>query len=30
MNNLLGYMTEHCCQGGTCEVTESSATCASC
>ncbi len=23
MNSLLGYMTEHCCQGGACEVTES-------
>src|SRR3546814_8631341 len=23
MNSLLGYMTEHCCQGGVCEVTES-------
>ncbi|MGB3424262.1 MAG: helix-turn-helix domain-containing protein [Castellaniella sp.] len=23
MNGLLGYLTEHCCQGGTCEVTES-------
>lgn len=22
MNGLLGYLTEHCCQGGTCEVTE--------
>jgi DNA-binding transcriptional ArsR family regulator len=21
MNELLGYLTEHCCQGGTCEVT---------
>lgn len=27
MNGLLGYMTEHCCQGGTCEVTESSPPC---
>ena len=24
MNGLLGYLTEHCCQGGTCEVTASS------
>ena len=23
MNGLLGYLTEHCCQGGICEVTES-------
>ena len=30
MNSLLGYMTEHCCQGGVCEVTESPFTCASC
>ncbi|HQQ70610.1 MAG TPA: metalloregulator ArsR/SmtB family transcription factor [Alicycliphilus sp.] len=30
MNSLLGYMTEHCCQGGACEVTESPATCSSC
>ena len=22
MNSLLGYMTEHCCQGGVCEVNE--------
>ncbi|GAB2820168.1 hypothetical protein GCM10027276_22550 [Comamonas piscis] len=29
MNSLLGYMTEHCCQGGTCEVTESPSTCSS-
>lgn len=29
MNRLLGYMTEHCCQGGACEVTESPSTCAS-
>ncbi|MDX9739718.1 MAG: helix-turn-helix domain-containing protein [Gammaproteobacteria bacterium] len=21
MNGLLGYLTEHCCQGGACEVT---------
>lgn len=25
MNALLGYLTEHCCQDGACEVTESSA-----
>ena len=30
MNSLLGYMTEHCCQGGVCEVTEYPFTCASC
>ena len=30
MISLLGYMTEHCCQGGVCEVTESPFTCASC
>ncbi len=30
MNGLLGYMTEHCCQGSTCEVTESSSACKSC
>ena len=23
MNSLLGYLTEHCCQGGLCDVTES-------
>ncbi|WP_220814345.1 ArsR/SmtB family transcription factor [Pseudomonas paralcaligenes] len=23
MKGLIGYLTEHCCQGGTCEVTES-------
>jgi DNA-binding transcriptional ArsR family regulator len=27
MNNLLGYMTEHCCQGSACEVTESFPPC---
>lgn len=30
MNDLLGYLTEHCCQGGACEVTESSSACTSC
>ncbi|MEX7575504.1 ArsR/SmtB family transcription factor [Pseudomonas aeruginosa] len=30
MNSLLGYMTEHCCQGGACEVTETPPTCSSC
>src|SRR5690606_30393867 len=24
MNGLLGYLTEHCCEGGICEVSESS------
>lgn len=24
MNGLLGYLTEHCCQGSLCEVSESS------
>jgi len=24
MNGLLGYLTEHCCQGGICEVNEAS------
>ncbi|MDX3996962.1 helix-turn-helix domain-containing protein [Pseudomonas aeruginosa] len=27
MNGLLGYLTEHCCQGGVCEVSESSRDC---
>lgn len=30
MNGLLGYLTEHCCQGGVCEVTDSSSACTSC
>lgn len=33
MNGLLGYMTEHCCQGGICEVNEAndaSRACTSC
>ena len=30
MNGLLGYLTEHCCQGSTCELTESSPACKSC
>ena len=30
MNGLLGYLTEHCCQGSTCEVTKSSSACTSC
>ncbi|NYT22959.1 helix-turn-helix transcriptional regulator [Alcaligenaceae bacterium] len=24
MNGLIGYLTEHCCQGGVCEVSDSS------
>lgn len=27
MNGLLGYLTEHCCQGSTCEVPESTSPC---
>ena len=30
MNGLLGYLTEHCCQGSTCEANESLHTCTSC
>ena len=30
MNGLLGYLTEHCCQGGVCEANESTRACASC
>ena len=30
MNSLLGYMTEYCCQGEACEVTESPSACTSC
>ena len=30
MNGLLGYLTEHCCQGSTCEVSDSSSACTSC
>ncbi len=29
MNSLIGYLTEHCCQGGVCEVTTSPA-CTTC
>ena len=29
MNSLIGYLTEHCCQGGVCEVADS-ASCADC
>jgi len=27
MNGLIGYLTEHCCEGGVCEVTASSRAC---
>ncbi|OYQ40033.1 transcriptional regulator [Rhodoferax sp. TH121] len=30
MNGLLAYMTMHCCQGESCEVSDSPAGCASC
>ena len=30
MNGLLGYLTEHCCQGSACEVNDSSSACTSC
>ena len=30
MNELIAYLTEHCCQGGTCEITESPSTFPSC
>src|SRR5690606_1497878 len=30
MDRLLGYMTEHCCQGSVCEANESPSTCTSC
>jgi len=26
MNGLIGYLTEHCCEGGTCEVSQSPQT----
>ena len=29
MNALLGYLTEHCCEGGTCEV-DTQASCRTC
>ena len=28
MNGLLGYLTEHCCQDGVCEITDPSSRCA--
>ena len=30
MNGLLGYLTEHCCQGGLCAANESAHACTSC
>ncbi|MFC3338385.1 ArsR/SmtB family transcription factor [Paracandidimonas soli] len=30
MNGLLGYLTEHCCQGGVCEANATSRTYTSC
>ena len=30
MNGLIGYLTEHCCQGGVCEANDSSSACTSC
>lgn len=30
MNQLLAYLTEHCCQGTACAVAEGSAGCAAC
>lgn len=30
MNQLLGYLTEHCCQGAECEVGDASRSCTSC
>ena len=30
MNGLLGYLTEHCCQGGTCEINANKACCQTC
>jgi ArsR family transcriptional regulator len=30
MNGLLGYLTENCCQGGVCEITESTPACTTC
>jgi DNA-binding transcriptional ArsR family regulator len=27
MNGLIGYLTEHCCQGGVCEVSPDAETC---
>ena len=30
MNTLLAYMTEHCCQGAACEVSDGTAGCTRC
>lgn len=30
MNTLLGYLTEHCCQGGTCEANDTLAPACAC
>lgn len=30
MNGLLGYLTEHCCQGGVCEVDTGAIGCRTC
>ncbi|MFP6559235.1 ArsR/SmtB family transcription factor [Paraburkholderia sp. B3] len=30
MNGLIGYLTEHCCQGGVCEVNASPRACTTC
>lgn len=30
MNGLLGYLTEHCCQGGICEVNAAGTACLNC
>lgn len=30
MNALLAYLTQHCCQGQACEVTDDGADCATC
>lgn len=30
MNGLLGYLTEHCCQGGLCEVDTAANACQTC
>lgn len=30
MNGLLGYLTEHCCQGGICEISANEAGCQTC
>lgn len=30
MNGLLGYLTEHCCQGAVCEVSAGATSCRTC